>query len=1496
MPSKKKGKNSAPAPKKTKELPGDLQQLKAALKEAFENAHNTWETNNIDEKKKGNYNGRAEAFLKWLYSQQDKIELRGAVKFLLAYLRGKDFARPLQLPQQDWAAITKTGGRLYNGMIKTLVQSADGAGSEGDATGGEGDEAKGGNGDEEEDGDEPAEEKADNDAAGGAGGEEEEEEKEEEDAAREITEGQHGPENDVPENDGPPVATGPPGARGPAAPKKEPPADMDALAEALREALKAAFAAQPAKTEGKQKRELERKQKGYLGQASQLLLFLCKQEGAEVEKAVGSLLVYLRGNDFSQKLQLDKAAWDAITGVGSAQYKAMVKTVVAKPAAAGGEENATAATDTESPPDSEQAFVRQARELGSELFAMVEAWQVVSLKPVLDLVGVGTLADGLAAPQQKEKVELQLFGSQTVASSGQLRPLSAAVFRQDADKSALSTVAGKGTLVPSLQPIYRLLLAFKSLQQQTDQEELVRVLPEAVVGASAEAKYLLKDREVGVLFHPRLASFTKAFLSGGAREFTRKLLYQSGYKKGRESAGQLDPIQWNRYLWKLRMAIQRYEPPVGGAKADWSQAKQNLLAVLVPSPVRPVVAPLVSALETQEEARKAAEGRLRLQQEEARKAAEEQLRLQREEEARKAAEEQLRLQREEEARKAAEGRLRLQREEEARKAAEGRLRLQREEEARKVAEGRLRLQREEEARTAAEELRLQQEAALALAQRTEDEEAKRVQDEGAGRRARTLAEAKRVQHEEAELPPEDAELAPRRTEEELPPQEVQQQLEQQRQLDAQREEKVADQPDAEEPTEEAVDRLTERVVKRLQKEVNDGLAKEVKDQLEEAKKKAEAQVGDEVARQLLQLQQDEERRREEEERKRREEEEKAREQPDQDQARARRSLRYPRLLTDPRPDRTDLVSYCHAHVCVATDFEADWEFVRWLGNALSGAGDLHLCPDQSSAALAAYLFGLFTACAVPNDDQDKKDGQREKLRQRIVSLLGLGSAGGGRSLWWGQLGDALRHKILRLVRYGSPAPLDVDLLWGGLVALACLLEPSELESVELESVELESVELESVELEDGLQELFEWVEVVSAASDAVLAARPGKGRLPRAAALSVGHRTLLAHRRGARGLHVYVVRAKLGVDLRGRALARPAGAGGSAPAPAGRYERDARREPTAVGSQRVRLPRVARALPGAPACLQPTECQARLEPSTLPVNVVLTRSPAPPGRPGDSPLRPGDQGGRPSRARQAPPSWLTRATAAAAKVYPWLLAAAEFPPGSVRRLGPRGRAGLGQVWDGGREPPSWPAVLGAWTSLRGPGTAPWWRWRSCAAWGQLLAARHGRGRALSLGQAELPLVAPGLVARQLAEAVLSCAEDPDLLRAAWAELFSQLAGREPSALSPGLQFLGTVAEIWTSLGGQSPGSTRPGQPEPPPLELAMWSTSYQLSNLRPATAAALRCASRETGRARTETLQYLLGWTESLRSTLARTDLQKKRLAPYEAAWLAALGPPRQAA
>eukprot|EP00808_Paulinella_micropora_P024952 g64085.t1 len=663
MPPKKKGKGSAPAPKKTKELPGDLQQLEAALKEAFEKAHNTWKTNNIDEKKKGKYNERAEVFLKWLCSQHNETGLRGAVMSLLAYLRGKDFARPLQLPQQDWAAITKAGGQRYNGMIKTLVQSADGAGSEGN-------EAKGDSGDEEEDGDEPEEEKADNDAAGGAGGGDEDEEKEEEDAAREITEGQHGPENDVPENDGPPVATGPPGARGPAAPKKEPPTDMDALAEALKKPWK-----QPL-------------------QHSQLR----QREGAEVEKAVGSLLVYLRGNDFSQKLQLDKAAWDAITGVGSAQYKAM------------------------------------ARELGSELFAMVEAWQVVSLKPVLDLVGVGTLADGLAAPQKKEKVELRLFGSQTAASSGQLRPLSAAVFRQDADKSALSTVAGKGTLVPSLQPIYRLLLAFKSLQQQTDQEELVRVLPEAVVGASAEAKYLLKDQAVAVLFYPRLAFFTRAFLSDRAREFTRTLLYQSGYKKGRESAGQLDPIQWNRYLWKLRMAIQKYEPPAGGATADWNQAKQNLLAVLVPSPVRPVLAPLVSALETVDAATRlrreeeAQRRKVEAERMEAVRKAHEAKRVQ--DDARKAAEEQLRLQREEdEARRAQEAK-RVQEEErlrdEARRAQEAK-RVQEEERLRDEA------RRAQEAKRVQEEERLRDEARRA-------QEAKRVQE--AARRAQ---EAKRVQ-------------------------------------------------------------------------------------------------------------------------------------------------------------------------------------------------------------------------------------------------------------------------------------------------------------------------------------------------------------------------------------------------------------------------------------------------------------------------------------------------------------------------------------------------------------------------------------------------------------------------------------------------------------------------------------------------------------------------------------------------------------------------------
>eukprot|EP00808_Paulinella_micropora_P009901 g40818.t1 len=336
--------------------------------------------------------------------------------------------------------------------------------------------------------------------------------------------------------------------------------------------------------------------------------------------------------------------------------------------------------------------------------------------------------------------------------------------------------------------------------------------------------------------------------------------------------------------------------------------------------------------------------------------------------------------------------------------------------------------------------------------------------------------------------------------------------------------------------------------------------------------------------------------------------------------------------------------------------------------------------------------------------------------------------------------------------------------------------------------------------------------------------------------------------------------------------------------------------------------------------LQPTDCKARLEPSTLQFNTATTR---PPARPGDSPLRPGDQGGRPSRAWQAAPSSLARATAAAADVYPWLLAAAEFPPGSARRLGfllqlqlrhglvlsardLEAWAGLGQVWDGGREPPSWPAVLSASTSLRVPGTAPWWRWRSY------------------------------------------------LLRAAWAELFSQLAGREPSTLSPGLRFLGTMAtraadwarsragqpaatvapefqhagccllsaafgphadalqravrgevlhlvaqsglhatstpgapefpdflaiqaEIWTSLGGQSPGAT----------------------NSRTATAAALRCGGRQLhhlaradlaqleerrSRAQTEALEYLLGWTRGLRSTLVLGAQQAGLLARADAA------------
>eukprot|EP00808_Paulinella_micropora_P011106 g24452.t1 len=104
--------------------------------------------------------------------------------------------------------------------------------------------------------------------------------------------------------------------------------------------------------------------------------------------------------------------------------------------------------------------------------------------------------------------------------------------------------------------------------------------------------------------------------------------------------------------------------------------------------------------------------------------------------------------------------------------------------------------------------------------------------------------------------------------------------------------------------------------------------------------------------------------------------------------------------------------------------------------------------------------------------------------------------------------------------------------------------------------------------------------------------------------------------------------------------------------------------------------------------LKPTDCRAQLALGNLPVNTVTTRPRRPrrPRRAGRVTARAGRVtrgGGRPRshgllppppRSHGCPPprqasSSLARATAAAAYVYPWLLAAAEFPPGSAGRLG-----------------------------------------------------------------------------------------------------------------------------------------------------------------------------------------------------------------------------------
>eukprot|EP00808_Paulinella_micropora_P011107 g24451.t1 len=80
---------------------------------------------------------------------------------------------------------------------------------------------------------------------------------------------------------------------------------------------------------------------------------------------------------------------------------------------------------------------------------------------------------------------------------------------------------------------------------------------------------------------------------------------------------------------------------------------------------------------------------------------------------------------------------------------------------------------------------------------------------------------------------------------------------------------------------------------------------------------------------------------------------------------------------------------------------------------------------------------------------------------------------------------------------------------------------------------------------------------------------------------------------------------------------------------------------------------------------------------------------------------------------------------------------------------------------------------------------------------------------------------------------------------------------------------------------------------------------------QPAAAAALRCCCRQLhhptqadlaqleerrGRAHTEALKYLLGWTRGLRSTPVLGAQQDGLLARHEAALLSALGSPRQAA
>jgi len=294
-------------------------------------------------------------------------------------------------------------------------------------------------------------------------------------------------------------------------------------------------------------------------------------------------------------------------------------------------------------------------------------------------------------------------------------------------------------------------------------------------------------------------------------------------------------------------------------------------------------------------------------------------------------------------------------------------------------------------------------------------------------------------------------------------------------------------------------------------------------------------------------------------------------------------------------------------------------------------------------------------------------------------------------------------------------------------------------------------------------------------------------------------------------------------------------------------------------------------------------------------------------------------------------SYRERAADAAAAVYPWLLAGAEFPPGSARRLGfllelpLKGKtavlsaSGL-QEWDAlcsayiASGDSSWTGILRDWQALCGPCAAPWGGWPSCAVWGRLLAARYSPPRSLWPGSpaAPKPLVAPDQAARQLASWLLSCAEDPVYLREAFEKLCSVLAGRTLGQPQAGRLFMSRMASqikwverqtsyslriaakefrlagcyllatafwarcdalYWDVLhlvaqcclettrtedhpalqqfltqqamaSAQAGKGARAGLPEPDPL-LAIWSKDYQLTRVKPASAAALRCCYRQ---------------------------------------------------